>query len=359
MTRGAVRVLLAEDNPINRKVAVHMLEKSGCRVTVAVNGREALEKLATEVFDVVLMDVQMPEMDGLEATRAIRGSDASYRDMPIIAMTAHALKGDREMCLQAGMNDYLSKPIRIQDVLAKIAQWSGRQAGTVTTLAEEADRGNELMPPVDLARALDQTMGDRELLARLKTGIRILELERSLRAANAAIQVLSVTDALTKCFNRTYLNQRLPEEIKRSHRYGRPLSVVICDIDHFKKVNDTWGHPAGDAVLVEFGRALREDVRCDLDWVVRFGGEEFLLILPETDLSGALRMAERIRAAIAAAPVQLERVAIPVTASFGAAELEGESPDPHQAAEELLRRADQALYAAKAAGRNRICAADR
>ncbi len=100
-------------------------------------------------------------------------------------------------------------------------------------------------------------------------------------------------------------------------------------------------------------------MRCELDWVVRFGGEEFLLVLPETDLSGALRMAERIRAAIAAAPVQLERVAIPVTASFGAAELEGESPDPHQAAEELLRRADQALYAAKAAGRNRICAADR
>jgi two-component system, sensor histidine kinase and response regulator len=165
--RFNLRVLLAEDNPINRKVAVQMLEKSGCRVTAADNGRQALENLATEVFDVVLMDVQMPEMDGLAATRAIRATEASYRDVPIIAMTAHALEGDREMCLAAGMNDYLSKPIRARDLLAKIARWTGRPA-VADTVREDAAVSSDLAhPPIDLQRALEQTMGDRGLLAEL------------------------------------------------------------------------------------------------------------------------------------------------------------------------------------------------
>ncbi len=159
-----LQVLLAEDDDINRKVAVNMLEKSGHRVAVAVNGREVLEKLAGESFDVVLMDVQMPEMDGLTAARRIRESDAACRDVPIVAMTAHALKGDREKCLAAGMDDYLSKPIRIQELLAKIAQATDSRtrpepAGTLKTA--EFDTGRA---PVDLVRALEQTMGNRELL---------------------------------------------------------------------------------------------------------------------------------------------------------------------------------------------------
>ncbi len=162
-----VWILLAEDNPINRKVAVQMLEKSGFRVAVAVNGREVLEKLGCEVFDLVLMDVQMPEMDGLAATRAIRASDADYRDVPIIAMTAHALKGDREMCLEAGMNDYLAKPIRIQEVLVKIAQWTGYRVEAGKVVRTGHGKTAEGGAPVDMALALEQTMGNRELLESL------------------------------------------------------------------------------------------------------------------------------------------------------------------------------------------------
>ncbi|HDI59332.1 MAG TPA: response regulator [Desulfobacteraceae bacterium] len=162
-----LRVLLAEDNAINRKVAVHMLEKSGCRVTPVANGLEALEKLASETFDVVLMDVQMPEMDGLAATRAIRAASAPYRDVPIIAMTAHALEGDREMCLEAGMNDYLSKPIRARDLLATLARWTGRPAPGEAVQETASNPSEDLPSPIDLRRALEQTMENRDLLADL------------------------------------------------------------------------------------------------------------------------------------------------------------------------------------------------
>ena len=163
---------------------------------------------------------------------------------------------------------------------------------------------------------------------------------------------------MTGCFNRGYLAERLPAEVKRARRYGRSLSAVVCDMDHFKRINDTWGHPAGDAVLAAFGKRLTAAVRKDLDWAVRFGGEEFLLVFPETAINGAVRAAERIRAGISEAAVRYRGIDIPVTASFGASELAGSPEDPGQAAEELLRIADRALYIAKAAGRNRVHPAD-
>ena len=304
-----MEILIADDDGITRRLLRNMLERLGHKVQEAANGQSALDTIQRRDIRMVITDWMMPEVDGPQLCRILRAREGGGY-VYILMLTSRDHKEDIIAGLEAGADDYLSKPFN-----------------------------------------------HAELAARLKTGIRILNLESSLREANDEIRTLAVTDALTGCLNRGYLNQHLPEELKRAHRYGRPLAAVICDIDHFKAVNDTWGHPAGDAVLVEFGKVLNAAIRGDLDWVVRFGGEEFLLILPETNLEGAVRLAERIRATVAEAPIHHKGIDIPVTASFGVAELGADSQNPQQAVEDLLRRADNALYAAKEAGRNRVCSA--
>ena len=177
--------------------------------------------------------------------------------------------------------------------------------------------------------------------------------KESLEEASAKILYLSQRDALTGCFNRGYMNDQLPREIRRSLRYRRALSLALCDLDHFKTVNDSFGHQCGDMVLREFVRSVNELVR-DSDWLARYGGEEFLLVLPETSLENALRLAERLRAHIAGKAFEWEGETIGITASFGVV---GFSPDPqlkHVSPEALLNQADERLYQAKKNGRNGV-----
>ncbi len=166
---------------------------------------------------------------------------------------------------------------------------------------------------------------------------------------NARLYRLSICDTLTKAFNRQYLYQRLPEEIERSRRYGDPLSAALFDIDHFKRFNDTYGHPAGDFVLKEVVRLAQAQIR-DVDALVRYGGEEFFLLLPSTPLAGAVTTAERVRKAVEGAQFPWSDRRLTVTVSAGVAELGPDAPDD----EALLRRADEALYRAKGNGRNRV-----
>jgi len=196
--------LLAEDNPVTRKLLEKTLHKAGYEVTSVENGRKALDLFKEKFFPIVLTDWMMPEMDGIELCKAIRknGSDGYVF---IVLLTSKDSKDDIVSGLEAGADDYLTKP-------------SNRA----------------------------------ELIARIKTGIRILELEGSLKKANEEIRILSITDYLTRSYNRLYLSERLPQEIVRARRYRHPLSLVLCDIDHFKSVNDTYGHQAGDKVLREF-----------------------------------------------------------------------------------------------------------
>ncbi|HCF57392.1 MAG TPA: hypothetical protein DFS52_05295 [Myxococcales bacterium] len=165
---------------------------------------------------------------------------------------------------------------------------------------------------------------------------------------NARLFRLSITDTLTKAFNRQYLYQRLPEEIERSKRYGDPLSVALFDIDLFKTFNDTFGHPAGDFVLKEVVRLAQGQIR-EVDALVRYGGEEFLLLLPCTPLSGGMVIAERYRKAVEAAAFPWSDKRLRVTVSIGVAALEPDCDD-----DLLLKRADEALYKAKQSGRNRV-----
>jgi diguanylate cyclase (GGDEF)-like protein len=178
--------------------------------------------------------------------------------------------------------------------------------------------------------------------------------KESLEQANAKILYLSQRDALTGCFNRGHMNNQLPREIRRALRYRRALSLALCDLDHFKTINDSYGHQCGDRVLQEFVKSLNELIRADSDWLARYGGEEFLLVLPETALGNAERLAERLRAHIAAKSFEWQGETLRVTASFGVVGFSaGRLPKSLQA-EVLLNRADEYLYRAKKQGRNRV-----
>jgi two-component system cell cycle response regulator len=299
-------ILIAEDSLVSRKLLEKTLVRAGYRVTSVENGKRAVELLKKQFFPIVLTDWMMPEMDGLELCRAIR-EDTDNGYVFIILLTAKDSKDDLVTGLGAGADDYLTKPV---DHL--------------------------------------------ELMARLKTAKRILELERSLKRANEEIKALSETDPLTGSYNRGYLNEHLPVEIKRARRYGRALSLCLCDIDHFKRVNDTYGHQAGDLVLKSFARMIRSSIRKDLDWVVRYGGEEFLIVLPETDLMGACVVAERIRKRVSESGLPAGERMVSITASFGVSGLDETAPDEQVSGEEIIRRADEHLYRAKEGGRNRV-----
>ena len=300
-------MLLAEDDPVARLMTARHLKKAGYEVVAVADGGAALEALRARFFPVLLTDWEMPVLDGLGVVSAVRNGEWPGYIFTIL-LTGRDSKASVLAGLEAGADDYLKKPV------------------------DEA-----------------------ELLARMKTGWRIAELERRLRAAQQEALRLSLTDALTGTSNRRDLVERLPAEVERARRYKHTLSVVMCDIDHFKKINDTHGHPAGDAVLRAFGGMLKATLRNGGDWVARYGGEEFVIVLPETDLRGAETVAEKLRLAAAALTVAHGGANISLTSSFGVSSLGSEWPEG-SVADALLAQADVCLYQSKQGGRNRVTA---
>ena len=299
-------VLLAEDNPISRKMLERILVKEGFEVTSVENGKEALALFREHFFPIVLTDWLMPEMEGPELCKAIRDEELEGY-VYIVMLTAKDSKDDILSGLESGADDYLTKPAH---------------------------------------RA--------ELVARLKNGLRILNLEKSLKKANEEVRILSITDPLTGIYNRGYLNERLPQEIKRSIRYKRSLSLILCDIDHFKLVNDNYGHVAGDTILKGFVDCITGTIRDQIDWSARYGGEEFLVVLPETDFVGAKHLAERLRSVVAEKCYSIDDKEIRITSSFG---VSGFSPDTltkNLSVDDMLNHVDKYLYKAKNGGRNRV-----
>ena len=183
---------------------------------------------------------------------------------------------------------------------------------------------------------------------------RLRRKHRSLEKANKEIKLLSRTDSLTGCYNRGHLNELLPREIKRALRYKHSLALAMCDIDHFKKVNDTYGHQCGDEVLKIFVQSISELIRADTDWLARYGGEEFLLVLPETKLKNAYGLAERLRKHIAKKIIVTDEDQVSITASFGVTGFDASTSANNITPEALINTADKYMYEAKKGGRNKV-----
>ncbi len=448
------RVLVVDDILANVKLLEARLSAEYFEILTAYSGREALDILSRERVDVVLLDVMMPGMDGFEVCRRIKQTP-DLAHLPVIMVTALDQPSDKVQGLEAGADDFLTKPVddialitRVKNlarlkVLADelmsrasttkemgigangIPDWAqtnvqGRillvedhartaqrivdglgKAHTVTVerdpqaaLLRMGDQPYDLMivslslqhadglrlcsqvrsldrsrhmpiiimvEPGDdarLLRGLDMGVNDyvlrpidrNELLARIKTQIKRKRHADLLRAKLDQSMEMAITDALTGLHNRRYMESHLSTLVNQAIQSGGSLSVLVADIDFFKSVNDTYGHDAGDVVLREFAARFRRNTR-GIDLACRLGGEEFVIIMPDTDLNRAMQVGERLRACIAADTFQVNSdTMLRVTASVGIATLESREDTP----ESLFKRADNALYAAKREGRNRV-----
>jgi two-component system, cell cycle response regulator len=303
------RILVVDDHPDNLEIIKARLESRGLDVETATNGQEALDSVMANPPHLILLDVMMPLIDGYEVARRIK-SDETLPFVPIILVTARDSTQDKVEGLDAGADDYLTKPINFPELEARV-----RSMLRIKRLQDELDEKN-----------------------------------RELEVANRRLRRLSITDGLTELFNHRHMHELLHEEFERTKRSEEPMAVAMLDLDRFKQVNDTYGHPTGDVILYETGKILRDTAR-EIDMVGRYGGEEFIAILPGADEEAAARFAERVREAVANHVYRDEATEVRMTVSSGVASFPGEA-DPYP--EALIRRADQALYVAKETGRNRV-----
>ncbi|MBF5044727.1 diguanylate cyclase [Aggregicoccus sp. 17bor-14] len=326
------RVLIVDDEPAMVALVRSGLAPQGYAFFEAANGAEALRAVREHRPDLIVMDVEMPGLGGVEVCRIIKAnaSESGFGFIPVILMTARQA-ANRVEGLEIGADDYLIKPFDMLELSARVKSMLRLKAlqDALVEKNRELDRAN---------KELDRRR--EELLA------------------------LSRTDALTGLSNRRYFEERLAVEFARSSRYRSPIALVMLDIDHFKGLNDRYGHPFGDQVLRAVAQVARERLR-DTDLLARYGGEELVALLPETGLREASGVAERVRAGIEALRVPFvaaaagvpgapapERISVGCTASLGAASFPARGVDEPQ---DLVRAADDALYAAKESGRNRVC----
>ncbi|MEO7367248.1 MAG: diguanylate cyclase [Gemmatimonadaceae bacterium] len=303
------KILVVDDHEDNVEVLRARLESRGYDVEGAMSGQEALDTVARWIPDLILLDVMMPDMDGLEVVRRLK-ADVDLPFIPVIMQTALDSTERMVAGLEAGADDYVTKPINFAELEARV----------------------------------------RSLLRIKKLQQELADREKELSDMNDKLLQISLTDGLTGVDNRRSLEMRLHEMFEHSLRLHEPISVIMCDIDHFKKVNDTYGHAAGDAVLKQFADILKNEAR-EIDRVGRYGGEEFLLLLPGTVLDAAVTFSERLRQRVDAHTFSYDGGTLKKTVSFGVASW----PHPKiKAREGMLKAADDALYVAKETGRNRV-----
>jgi len=449
------RVLVVDDVPANVKLLEARLSAEYFDVVTAMNGQEALTICERAECDVVLLDVMMPDLDGFEVCRRLKTNPATHH-IPVVMVTALDQPSDRVRGLEAGADDFLTKPIPELALIARVRSLARLKMVTdelrmravtsheigiespereavadtgrggrilivddrpasyeriAATLAAEhsveiesdpnealfrAAEGDHDLLIISLGlenfdalrlcsqlRSLDRTrnvpilavtepdnnvrmvrgleigvndylmrpMDKNELLARARSQVRKRRYSERLRD-NVQISIeMAITDALTGLFNRRYMENHLATLIEQASARGKPLTVMVLDIDYFKSINDTYGHDAGDDVLRDFALRIKRSIR-GIDLACRIGGEEFVIVMPETDMAVAAMVAERLRRRIAAEPFLISQGTrgIPVTLSIGLAALRGRDDN----AATLLKRADQALYRAKRDGRNRV-----
>jgi two-component system, cell cycle response regulator len=311
MSRGAPgevagvqgRILVVDDNRDNVEIIATRLRFRGYTMEEAADGEQALRMVHENPPDLMLLDVMLPDIDGYEISRRIKGDD-SLPFIPIILVTARDTTQDKVMGLDAGADDYLTKPINFP-----------------------------------------------ELEARVRSMLRIKRLQDELEEKNRELERLSISDGLTGLYNHRHIHGLLNDEFDRARRTNDKLTLAMLDLDRFKAVNDTYGHQAGDRVLEQLAEILRDSAR-EIDRLGRYGGEEFMALLPETDVEDGTVFVERVRREVSRHPFAIGGgQTIHMTLSAGLATY------PHewvQSPEALVRYADEALYAAKTGGRNRV-----
>jgi len=224
----------------------------------------------------------------------------------------------------------------------------------IADLDEAAERHAGLLAGADDSVA--RQASERELAARLAAARRIAELENALRVTLEQNRKLSATDELTRVASRRFFGKNFPREVERAARYARPLSLLLCDIDHFRKINEKFGHPGGDQILRQLGARLQKRLRTGIDWAARIGGEEFAIVMPETGYASAREAASRLCEEISRSPFTLDRRGVRVTASFGLCGVDRVRAGKRGVAQRMLKVADAALYRSKKDGRNRVSA---
>jgi two-component system cell cycle response regulator len=295
-------IAIVDDDAAIRRLVRLLLRRAGYDTAEYTTGAEADKALREEPWDLAILDRKLPDMDGLTLAEDLK-SNSEFRSRYIIMLTGEDEQEDKVEGLESGADDYITKPFQ-----------------------------------------------PRELLARIRAGERIVNLQKELLETNKRLELLSITDGLTKLNNHRYFQDELARAFDESQRYRRPLSLAMIDLDFFKKVNDTYGHAVGDDVL-KCAAALFHDSARSTDLVARYGGEEFAVMMPETELADAAVFAEKIRSLIAVEPLPTQAGRIPATVSIGVASV------PHSriaSAKELIIAADKALYRAKKNGRNQV-----
>ncbi|HSP17631.1 MAG TPA: diguanylate cyclase [Thermoanaerobaculia bacterium] len=307
MTEQTFAVAVVDDDAAIRRLVGLMLTRSGYETFECTTGEEARQALSSRPWDLAILDRKLPDMDGLALCRELKAK-AEFRARYIVMLTGEAEQADKVEGLELGADDYITKPFNYP-----------------------------------------------ELLARVRAGKRIVDLQKELMESNRRLELLSITDGLTKLNNHRYFQDELARAFDESERYSRPLSLAMIDIDFFKKINDMHGHAVGDEVLKAVANLYKESVR-STDLVARYGGEEFAVMMPETELPDACVFAEKIRALIAATPIETQAGPIHTTISIGVASV------PHariRNPKELIIAADKSLYRAKKNGRNQVQAEKR
>jgi diguanylate cyclase (GGDEF)-like protein len=300
-------IAIVDDDAAIRRLVRLFMHRAGYDTLEYAAGNEAREALLKESWDLAILDRRLPDMDGVSLAQELK-SHPGFRTRYVIMLTGEDEQADKVEGLELGADDYITKPFQYP-----------------------------------------------ELVARVRAGKRIVDLQKELLETNKRLELLSITDGLTKLHNHRYFQDELSRAFEESQRYQRPLSLAMIDIDFFKKINDTYGHAVGDDVLKCAAKLYRDSVR-STDLVARYGGEEFTVMMPETSLNDAISFAEKIRHLVESNPMQTQVGPVTATISLGVASV------PHSrihSAKELIIAADKALYRAKKNGRNQVQAEKR
>jgi len=299
---GDFTIAIVDDDAAIRRLVRLYLRRAGFDVLECTTGDEARAALTTQQWDLAILDRRLPDMDGLALAQELKAK-TDLRTRYVIMLTGDDEQEDKVEGLELGADDYITKPFQYP-----------------------------------------------ELLARIRAGKRIVDLQKELLETNKRLELLSITDGLTKLHNHRFFQDELARAFEESQRYQRPLSLAMIDIDFFKKFNDTYGHAIGDDVLKFAAKLYKSSVR-STDLVARYGGEEFAVMMPETALEDGIAFAEKIRHMVESSPMETQIGALNVTISIGVASV------PHSrihSAKELIVAADKALYRAKKNGRNQV-----